>query len=146
MSAIDSDFKVPALMAEYATLRSEIIARSGHGYPLVGLCFAAIAILFTSKELAAWTVWWVVAAAGYVAFVVVASAILMRKSWCDIKRCAARVREIELTINCLAHEDVMIWENLSGEAETGFFEGDSLPRCALINRHPPRPTFEGKLL
>ena len=135
--SVQSHEKIRTQMLEHTTLRAEIIARTGHGYQLLGFGLAGIAII-ASKDISEWGVVYIV-----VVIMLVITAGLF--SWMDIKKCALRIREIEIDVNDRAQEDLIIWENLNGEAKLGFLrKNQDLPREHLRTLDYPIRTFRGE--
>jgi hypothetical protein len=149
----DDKTKINVLLAEYNTLRSEAVARSGHRFNLMAIGIAAVT--FLAGAVLVWldkiqtqnnTIIWI---SVVVLLTVVLIGIwvvreLSHTSWRDLEKAVARVREIELQINDLLREDLLIWENLHGGSVAGY-SGHSrpLPRSILADRRPPQRTFKG---
>ena len=161
--------KVQILLAEYATLRSEIVARVGHVYQLIGVGVPLITLLFVTlrplqfnpfmrhrkgraverkgqvkdrKGRVEAIIFW------SVALTFAAALYWMIESYArDVRNAATRIREIEVDVNNRAGEDLLVWENLKGDVATGFWLwdwGPPLDRSALANVRAPTRTFEGK--
>src|SRR5208282_3399323 len=92
--------KVRVLLAEHATLRVEIIARTGHGHQLValgasGLAILAAAYINTFRILPVWA--FVVIFVVLLATISIVLGFIGWFNWRDIKKKAAqRIREIEI--------------------------------------------------
>jgi hypothetical protein len=136
MNDIPAHEKIRTQMSEHATLRAEIIARMGHGYQIVGFGLAAVAIGVSQG--------FQLGAGLYIGVVVVVVALMWWKSWADTKKCARRIREIELDVNDRAQKDLLVWENLSGEAEIGLLQTTEHLRKALQKKPVPIRTFRGR--
>ena len=129
LSSLEDKDRIAILMQEYATLRAEIIARTGFGFQLAGITAAALT-WFVGQRL-----WdpalsplppWALAALGIIVFVVV---ILFRVNKRDIWKAAARLREIEHEVNSRAGERLLIWETAAGAGRMSFWR-------SLISRVP----------
>ncbi len=130
--------KIRILIAEYNTLRAEIIARAGHGYQMLGFGLTSIVLLLSlsANKYVTWGVTFVVC-------------ILLPFGlwifWRETMKEAKRIREIELDVNSRVKEDLLVWENLWGGAVTGLFgKGEPLHRSHLSSATKPLRTFEGK--
>jgi len=134
--------KVRILLTEYSALRAEIVARMNHGYQLLVVAVAAMAFFATLWTNSTWQMLSLVGtlmALGY-AF---ACWFILR----DIHKLASRLREIEIDVNDRAGEDLLLWENLSGGAKTGFWGGVCrLPRHMLKQAPNPVHTRKGETL
>jgi hypothetical protein len=132
--------KVRILLAEHATLRTEIIARIGHAYQMMGFLGITLALLFGTSS--SWKTFWIV--------FIVATIIISWGFWTfvrDMRKCTARIREIELDVNNYAQEDLLVWENLWGGEINGYFGlSRPKPRAYLQNLQPPQRTWRGKAI
>jgi hypothetical protein len=148
--------KIQILLAEYSSLRAEIVARIGHMYQLFGFGIAVIALLFIqlkpfrflseskNGEPAHLRKRRILFGSLLVLFGVL-FAWSVRSYDRDIKHASARIREIELDVNDRAQEDLLVWENLWGDAATGlWWPGSPLPRSRLEAGAAPARTFQGK--
>jgi hypothetical protein len=131
--------RVRILLAEHSSLRAEIVARTGHGYQVTGFFIASLSILATS-----------VFSVRVFAYLFAVILIGITSGWFvlrDIGKAAARIREIEIDVNDRVGEDLLIWENLSGGAKTGFWgTAQRLLRGELKNADRPVRTFRGEPL
>jgi hypothetical protein len=99
--------KVRILLQEYATLRTEILSRTNNQYQL-GAAAVALLVWVIGRPLSVWL--WVAlgvstASVAYVYWMIVR----------DMKKAAARLRELEHEINRRAGETLLVWEsNWSG--------------------------------
>jgi hypothetical protein len=102
-SAITDKDKVTILLAEYNTLRAEMIQRYASTYQLftLGTATAALVNLVTPVE---WK--WVVAAA---ALIILGSAFYIIRA--GIRHLSAHVRTLEREINRKAKENLLTWES-----------------------------------
>src|SRR5437868_5168216 len=127
MSAHEGDVEYPEIekvriqLTEYQTLRSEIIARIGHAYQMMAVLGGSLVLLvgLAPNSNAFWALLGVVTsviALGFWTFVR------------DMKKCARRIREIEIDVNQRAKEDLLVWENLWGADVNGYF-GRSQPKA-----------------
>lgn len=137
--------KVRVLLAEYSALRSEIVSRMNHGYQLLVVATAAMAFfaaMYKDYRDAPLLLLLFIAVLLIVVYVLACWFILR-----DIYKLANRVREIEIDVNDRCGEDLLLWENLSGGAKTGFWIGfRPLPRAELERAPSPIRTRRGKPL
>lgn len=112
--------KVKILLQEYASLRSEILARTTHMYQLR----AAGTVLFV------WIMGQPVSVRFWIALVA-AGIVVSFFFWLisrDIDKAARRLRELEKDINCRAGETLLVWETRWGGAVVGYWgRGSPLP-------------------
>jgi hypothetical protein len=117
--------KIRVLLAEYSSLRSEIVARLGHAYQLMAVgtaVLAAIAALQPNRPLLY----------GIVGFVLAVFLIGCWFVYKDLYKLGHRVREIEHDVNRRAGEHLLVWESLWGGLATGLWRyGKPLPRSTL---------------
>jgi hypothetical protein len=133
--------KVRVLMAEHAGLRSEITARTGHGFQLaVGTSALVSLIVAAAADKISIPV-----ACGLVAWLSLIFLIGTRFTLREINRAAARIKEIELDVNDRVGEDLLIWEGLLAPGVTGFFWGPAKrkPRSTLKGSPPPERSWRG---
>jgi predicted lysophospholipase L1 biosynthesis ABC-type transport system permease subunit len=97
--------KIGILLAEYGSLRSEIIARMNHGYQLLSVAIAGIAIISVFQQ-ARWMLFAASFAIGVIFFI---GSWLV---WRDLRKLARRVQGIELDVNSRAGEHLLVWETL----------------------------------
>jgi hypothetical protein len=131
--------KVRVLLNEYNTLRSELIARTGQGFQVLGLSVTALSILAAQpmnfKTISVFIA--ILALAGFAAW------FTLR----DITKGATRIRELELDVNARAGEDLLIWENLWGGWVTGFWgTAKPHPRQKLKSKAAPARSAVGPLI
>jgi hypothetical protein len=98
----DPEEKVKILLSEYAGLRSEIIAKTGHGLQVSGFVVTALSILVSQTE--NWLTVWVFTL--IVLFVVGAAVMIVT----DVARAARRIKQIEAKVNNWAGEKLLVWE------------------------------------
>ncbi|MGC2778219.1 MAG: hypothetical protein WA418_21540 [Bradyrhizobium sp.] len=126
----ESKLKITILLAEYNTLRSEAIARGGHFYQTIAIGGTALSLIVSAS--ASWLtnaekmshVYSQVSIALIVTAVAIAGVVLGVLLWLiqrDLKKCAERIQELEIDVNERAGEDLLIWENLWGGSETGYW-------------------------
>ena len=113
---MDQKDKIQILLAEYTTLRSELIARTGYGFQIEAAIAAIITWLlqqpFTSGLFL-----------GFV-FVVLGALLFARVNIRDWDKAAAEVRDLEHGINSRAGEHLLTHERLSrAAARMGFLSG-----------------------
>src|ERR1051325_5965401 len=123
--------KISILMAEYNTLRSEAVARTGHAFQIAGFCITALSI-WAAEETSGKT--WLALTAIIV--------LLVASGWFtfrEITKANRRVREIELDVNDRAGEDLLIWENLWDGWATGFW-GRASPHSRAKLQSQPSPS------
>lgn len=100
--------KVKILLTEYTSLKSEIIARVGHGYQVSGFAVAALSLLaFQGIN------WRTIAVFVLIVLLLAGTGALSVR---DVWRAAARVREIERDVNKRAGENLLAWETFWGDA------------------------------
>lgn len=121
-SQISTVEKIQILLHEYDTLRSEILARSGHMYQIVTLCGALFVLIISLTPLGI-KFWFTLGAA--IIVVIIFSWLISR----DIGKAAKRLREIENHINMVAGDKILAWESHWGGAVTGYF-GRALPKLS----------------
>jgi hypothetical protein len=116
MSPLDARDWIQILFKEYDTLRAEILARVANAYQLHSIAGGLIGLLLTGV-LATAVPWKVITLPiGMVVVLWVALWLGLRRV---ILRCAARLREIEGTINELAGADLLRWETHWGDGGIG---------------------------
>lgn len=139
--------RVKLLLVEHKTLRDEIIARTGHGYQMLSFGATSIAVLVTlvlarNSDPGLLTI---VLIGVLVLLLVFALWTGFRWSARDIRKAAARLRQIEIDINDRVGEDILVWENLSGAAVTGWWgKSVAFDRSKLADLPEPERTFKGK--
>src|SRR5882672_8332261 len=109
LSELGQKEKIQILLAEYATLRTEITGRIGYGFQIGGISAAIITWLLQQ------------ALTNSSVLLLLGSVILLLGvlgfSWINVRdlfRNARRVREIEFEINSRAGEYLLLWEMLWG--------------------------------
>ena len=127
---IDEAQKIPVLMAEYNTLRSETTTRAGHGLQIAGFSITALSI-WAAEETTVKT--WLALAA--IIFLLLASGWFTFR---EISKANRRIRELERDINARAGEDLLVWENLWDGWATGFW-GRGSPHSRERLRSPWGP-------
>jgi ABC-type transport system involved in Fe-S cluster assembly fused permease/ATPase subunit len=105
-SSFESEEKVKILLSEYTGLRSEIIAKTGHGLQVSGFVVTALSILVSQSDnrLTVWVI-------ALIVLFVVAAAILIVT---DVARAARRIKQIESKVNNWAGEKLLVWETAWG--------------------------------
>lgn len=108
--------KIDILLAEYETLRYELVHRSGLQGQTLGAAAAALAAIvvygMTSEDYCT---------TGYlVALVLVFGFLVIRYLHLDICMQADRVKQIESSVNQLAGETLMRWESKFGIDQIGY--------------------------
>jgi hypothetical protein len=126
---MDQKDKIQILLAEYNTLRNELIARTGYGFQIG----AAIAALIT------WLLQQEFTTGAFLGFIFVIGGALLF-AWVNVRdwnKAAAEVRDLEDEINNRAGEHLLTHERLSGAAgRMGFLSGlfdniERLPKSSL---------------
>jgi hypothetical protein len=96
--------KVTIYLAEYSTLRSEVIARINTRWAVLGIGAGVISVLVSGK----------VESVGRLVLAFSLTCLALAFSWWQtwhyILRCVRRIREIERAVNHLAGEDLLVWE------------------------------------
>ena len=134
--------KVRILLAEHATLRAEIIARIGHAYQLMTVGTGSLAFLGGAYAPTESYKFWLILF-GVLGFLGLGFWTFTR----DMRKCAKRIREIELDVNERAHEDLLVWENQWGGEINGYFgRSHPKPRSYLQKLGRPLRTFRGELI
>ena len=113
--ALPESEKIRILLAEHSTLRTEIIARIGHAYQMLGYALAAVVLLVALSSTTGHAFWLMLG------FILLIFAFGLWVYWRDLMKAAARIREIELDINDRAKEDLLVWENIWGSARDWIF-------------------------
>jgi hypothetical protein len=106
--------KVQILLAEYATLRTEIIQRIGHQMQLLAVGGVMFLWLVSRGKFDA--AFWCSLVA-FVSVVLIFGYFLRR----DITHAAERVAQLEVDVNRRAGEKLLVWENEWGGHKTGFW-------------------------
>ena len=134
--SIDQGQKIAVLITEYNNLRSETVARTGHGFQIGGFSITALSIWAAEETTGkAW-----LALAVIIVFLVTAGWFTFR----EITQANRRLREIEIDINDRAGEDLLVWENLWDGWATGFWgRGDPHPRTRLRSQPQPSRSKDG---
>jgi hypothetical protein len=134
---------IEVLFHEYDALRKEIVARTTGGYQLVAVIALILTWFLTSLVglLAAEKIRWPVVALVVGAAFLIAAAVraYFRISDYEIKKAAARVREIENEINFYCDRHLLRWETFSGTAMTGFWKRNARRRYPA-GEEPPQFT------
>lgn len=111
---ISTEEKIKILLCEYATLRQEIIARTGHGFQLMSVGFVVLTWVIITQTRG--SLFWPGAAIA-LTFFLVATWFTLR----DIKKASIRIQELEKDINRRAGEELLVWESNWGGLVTGFW-------------------------
>jgi hypothetical protein len=101
--------KIQILLAEYNTLRAEILTRTSNGFQVVAVAVALIALLLQKKELD--HQFWI--AVGIFVFGAVVCGWITVSA---IGGAARRIVVIEKAVNSLAGDTLLVWETIHGEA------------------------------
>jgi sugar phosphate permease len=133
-SEVGENEKIQILLAEYNTLRDELIARTGNGVQ-IGTAIAVIIAAIVTWLLDHSTSWRVyVPSALLVVGVAIFALINIRDTW----KAAAEVRALEWQIDRRAGEYLLTHEILSGAARMGFWRGlFSRVRPQSVSTLPP---------
>jgi hypothetical protein len=110
--------KIKILLAEYTGLRSEIVARTGHGFQVSGFAVTALSLL--ASQSVNWRT--ILVFVFIMLFLTGAGILTIRDAW----RAVARTRQIEEDVNKRAGENLLVWETLWGSA----------PRNSFFNKPP----------
>lgn len=96
--------KVTIYLAEYTTLRNEVVARINTRWTFLGIAAAVMSVLISGKV------------ENWILLILALSLTLLTltyclwQTWFFILRCVKRIREIERAVNALAHEEILVWE------------------------------------
>ena len=110
---MDNSQKIPILMAEYNTLRAEVLAARANVAQAIGLTFATlmgiIGFSFSTGIKGPWWVPWAIAAIAFAYFV-------FTFSWNEknTRNFTRRIRAIEKDVNDRAGERLLTWETELG--------------------------------
>jgi hypothetical protein len=113
LSDLTQKDRIQILLSEYATLRAELITRTGYGFQIAAVALGAGVsgvswiILQGVSKVPFWA-WLLVVA------VVVCIGLAIFVNGRDLTRAAKRVAEIEQEVNSRAGEHLLIWETLGG--------------------------------
>jgi hypothetical protein len=139
-SGFEQKDKIQILLAEYNTLRNELIARTGYGFQ-IGAAIAAIITWLLQQSLTAGSF------LGFV-FVIGGTLLFARINVRDWAKAAAEVRDLEHEINSRAGEHLLSHERLSGAAgRMGFLSGlfDKIERLPKSSLPPLDPSYRSKI-
>jgi hypothetical protein len=100
--------KIQILLAEYNTLRSEIITRGGTGFQIIAIAAGLLALLLQRQIDTRFVIGCIVLVAGTAAFTWIITG--------NIGKLSRRITEIEKDINKRAGETLLSWETAHGEA------------------------------
>ena len=128
---VNEEQKISILIAEYNSLRSETVTRTGHGFQIAGFSITALSI-WAAEETSGRT--WLALTA--IIFLLVASGWFTFR---EIAKANRRIREIELDVNDRAGEDLLIWENLWDGWATGIW-GRASPHSRAKLQSQPSPS------
>jgi hypothetical protein len=125
MALPDDMPQIQILLAEYNTLRAEVIGRTTSGFQLIGIGFAIVALLLSqavlqpgslaTSQAAGWRFWCVL---------VLGIVLLGSATWFNLReigRAANRVLLLEKEINERAGERLLQWESRFSPGATGWF-------------------------
>jgi hypothetical protein len=101
--------RIQILLSEYASLRSEIVARTGYGFQIAAAALVGVTFLFQTTFGQRPYYFWP-AMLGVALCIALAIFVNTR----DLKRVASRLREIEHEVNSRAGEQLLVWERLGG--------------------------------
>lgn len=93
---------VKILLAEYTGLRSEIIAKTGHGLQVAGFVVTASSFLVSQTQN-----WLTVYIVTLIVLLVAGAGMLIFN---DVARASKRIRQIEVDVNNRAGEELLVWE------------------------------------
>lgn len=110
---IDVTKNIYVIIAEYSSLRSEILTRTSNMYQLFGAGFATLLWIFTNSYSYSTLIVFFVGVFFFLLFY-----WLIER---DIRKAARRIREIEREVNNRTGEQLLIWESRWGGGVTGFF-------------------------
>jgi hypothetical protein len=114
LSGLTQKDRITILLAEYSTLRAEIVSRISVAIQIAAATLLTITFIL-QQRLSEWRwPWW--AALGVIALGTLTFAILNNR---DLGRCARRIRQIEHEINSRAGEHLLVWEQIWGGARKG---------------------------
>ncbi len=105
MTLIEPKDRIDVLLKEYDTLRSEIIGRINSRFTVLGL---GVGLGLASLNVGSWSVW----KAGSIGLLLVglSAAALTARHW--IRKCSARLADIEVEVNSLAGGAALLkWES-----------------------------------
>jgi hypothetical protein len=132
LSGLTQNDRIQILLAELASIRAEIVSRTGHGFQLTMIATAIVTwVLKEATPKSPWYLW------GGVVVLIVIFGIGAFVNVRDLKRAANRAKDLEHEINSRAGEHLLIWETTSGALTRmslwrGFVSSiDPLPRRAL---------------
>jgi hypothetical protein len=103
--------KLQVLLAEYNTLRAEILTRTSNGFQVTSIIAGLVAILLQ------WPLgprFWMGVTLGVVLYICSLWIILSATA-----KLAARLRALEQIINVLVGEELLMWERSYGSAQIG---------------------------
>ncbi len=109
LSRLTQKDRIQILLAEYASLRSEILARTSYGFQLMAISSIALTWMVVQSSGSLSNLFWIVLT---VIGIVFCMSIFVNIR--DLKKAAHRVKELEHEINSRAGEHLLIWESLSG--------------------------------
>jgi hypothetical protein len=112
--------KIQILLAEYASLRSEINARISSGYTVTGIGTALVVFVIQQPIGAAF---WI-----GLFMVIVGVMYCARMVGYDATNAAKRVREIELDVNKRVGEKLLVWETERGGLNASYWKAAMLFR------------------
>jgi len=128
LSDLTQKDRIQILLAEYASLRYEILARTSYGFQIMAIFTWIVAQSSGSLS----NLFWIVLTVIGIGF-----CISIFVNIRDLKKAAYRVKELEHEINSRAGEHLLIWESLSGALtrmgliRSFFSRIEPLPRAEL---------------
>ena len=109
--------KIQILLAEYNTLRSQIISRGTSMFQTVTIGIASLGLVASQASASPWL------STFLFVFLLLVIALLGRLINRDLHEEAEHVRKLENKINALVREPLLTWENRFGRAKTGWWHG-----------------------
>jgi hypothetical protein len=106
--------KIQVLLAEYAALRAEVLSRSAQKFQVQTLAGTALVAIVGLTGL--------LSAISLILLTILLTALGLRLLDQITRRLAARLREIETSVNGLAGETLLRWENESGVGPISYGE------------------------
>jgi hypothetical protein len=109
LSDLTQKDKIQILLAEYAALRAELMARTGFGFQIAAVFLAGFT-WFLQQQLSGRSWWFWAGMVGVGVCFLIAIFVNVR----DLTRAARRLKDIEAEVNSRAGEHLLVWETLGG--------------------------------
>ncbi len=109
LSDLTQKDRIQILLAEYAALRAELMARTGFGFQIAAVFLAGVT-WFLQQQISGKPWWFWAATIAVVGCFAVAIHVNVR----DLARAAFRLKQIEFEVNSRAGEHLLVWETLGG--------------------------------